>query len=138
MQSSYKKNPIKLAYLEKTKKIFIDICNNNVNDADINYIDIVGSTPLAWAAIMGNNELVSNLLEKGANPNVKVFPLIYQVMKIDWILDPALSIITSLLPSKLKVYLKKDNIIKTVHPHPTMSEAIMEAAAAAYGEVIHL
>ena len=29
-------------------------------------------------------------------------------------------------------------IIKTVHPHPTMSEAIMEAAAAAYGEVIHL
>ena len=29
-------------------------------------------------------------------------------------------------------------IVKTVHPHPTMSEAIMEAAAAAYGEVIHL
>jgi len=30
------------------------------------------------------------------------------------------------------------DIIKTVHPHPTMSEAIMEAAAAAYDEVIHL
>lgn len=29
-------------------------------------------------------------------------------------------------------------IIKAVHPHPTMSEALMEAAAAAYGEVIHL
>ena len=29
-------------------------------------------------------------------------------------------------------------IIKTVHPHPTMSEAIMEATAAAYDEVIHL
>jgi dihydrolipoamide dehydrogenase len=29
-------------------------------------------------------------------------------------------------------------IIKAVHPHPTMSEAIMEAAAAAYGEVINL
>lgn len=29
-------------------------------------------------------------------------------------------------------------IIKSVHPHPTMSEAIMEAAAAAYNEVIHL
>lgn len=29
-------------------------------------------------------------------------------------------------------------IIKSVHPHPTMSEAIMEAAAAAFGEVIHL
>ncbi|MVN22902.1 dihydrolipoyl dehydrogenase [Mucilaginibacter arboris] len=29
-------------------------------------------------------------------------------------------------------------IIKTVHPHPTMSEAVMEAAADAYGEVIHL
>lgn len=29
-------------------------------------------------------------------------------------------------------------IIKTIHPHPTMSEAVMEAAADAYGEVIHL
>ncbi len=29
-------------------------------------------------------------------------------------------------------------MIKSVHPHPTMSEAIMEAAAAAFGEVIHL
>src|SRR5690606_19298587 len=29
-------------------------------------------------------------------------------------------------------------VLKTVHPHPTMSEAVMEAVAAAYGEVIHL
>ena len=29
-------------------------------------------------------------------------------------------------------------LIKTIHPHPTMSEAIMEAAAAAYDEVIHI
>ena len=29
-------------------------------------------------------------------------------------------------------------IIKSIHPHPTMSEAIMEATAAAYDEVIHL
>jgi len=29
-------------------------------------------------------------------------------------------------------------IMKAVHPHPTMSEAIMEAAASAYGEVIHI
>jgi len=29
-------------------------------------------------------------------------------------------------------------MIKAIHPHPTMSEAIMEAAAAAYDEVIHL
>jgi len=29
-------------------------------------------------------------------------------------------------------------LIKSVHPHPTMSEAVMEAAAAAYGEVIHI
>jgi dihydrolipoamide dehydrogenase len=29
-------------------------------------------------------------------------------------------------------------IINSVHPHPTMSEAVMEAVAAAYGEVIHL
>ena len=29
-------------------------------------------------------------------------------------------------------------IINAVHPHPTMSEAVMEAVAAAYGEVIHI
>ena len=29
-------------------------------------------------------------------------------------------------------------ILKAVHPHPTMSEAVMEAVAMAYGEVIHL
>lgn len=29
-------------------------------------------------------------------------------------------------------------MIKSIHPHPTMSEAIMEACADAYGEVIHL
>jgi dihydrolipoamide dehydrogenase len=29
-------------------------------------------------------------------------------------------------------------LIKSVHPHPTMSEAIMEACAQAYDEVIHL
>jgi len=29
-------------------------------------------------------------------------------------------------------------ILKSIHPHPTMSEAVMEATAAAYGEVIHL
>lgn len=29
-------------------------------------------------------------------------------------------------------------IIDTVHPHPTLSEAVMEAMAAAYGEVIHI
>ena len=30
------------------------------------------------------------------------------------------------------------DIIKAIHPHPTISEAVMEAAAAAYGEVIHI
>ena len=29
-------------------------------------------------------------------------------------------------------------VLKSVHPHPTMSEAVMEAVADAYGEVIHL
>ena len=29
-------------------------------------------------------------------------------------------------------------ILKSIHPHPTMSEAVMEATADAYGEVIHL
>ena len=29
-------------------------------------------------------------------------------------------------------------ILKTIHPHPTLSESVMEAVAAAYGEVIHI
>ena len=37
-----------------------------------------------------------------------------------------------------KLEITGHELIKTVHPHPTMSEAIMEAAADAYGEVIHM
>ncbi len=37
-----------------------------------------------------------------------------------------------------KLEVTAHEIIKSVHPHPTMSEAIMEAAAAAYDEVINL
>lgn len=37
-----------------------------------------------------------------------------------------------------KLEVTGEELIKTVHPHPTMSEAVMESAAAAYGEVIHL
>jgi len=37
-----------------------------------------------------------------------------------------------------KLEITGHELIKSIHPHPTMSEAIMEAAAAAYEEVIHL
>lgn len=37
-----------------------------------------------------------------------------------------------------KVGATAKDIIKTIHPHPTMSEAIMEAAAAVHGEMIHM
>lgn len=33
---------------------------------------------------------------------------------------------------------KARDLIKTIHPHPSLSEAIMEAAAAAHNEVIHI
>ena len=33
---------------------------------------------------------------------------------------------------------KAKQLIKTIHPHPSLSEAIMEAAAAAHNEVIHI
>jgi dihydrolipoamide dehydrogenase len=38
----------------------------------------------------------------------------------------------------IKNNLSGKDILHSIHPHPTMSEAIMEAVAAAYGEVIHL
>ncbi len=34
--------------------------------------------------------------------------------------------------------IKAHEIISAVHPHPTMSEGLMEAVAAAYGEAVHL
>lgn len=37
-----------------------------------------------------------------------------------------------------KLEITGHELLKAIHPHPTMSEAIMEAAAAAYGEVIHI
>jgi dihydrolipoamide dehydrogenase len=37
-----------------------------------------------------------------------------------------------------KLEITGHELIKTIHPHPTMSEAVMEAAAAAYDEVIHM
>ena len=37
-----------------------------------------------------------------------------------------------------KLETTEHEIIKSIHPHPTMSEAVMEAAAAAAGEVIHI
>jgi dihydrolipoamide dehydrogenase len=35
-------------------------------------------------------------------------------------------------------HIKTHDIISAVHPHPTMSEGLMEAVAAAYGEAVHL
>ncbi len=49
----------------------------------------------------------------------------------------ATDMIAELVVSK-KLGATGHQIIKSVHPHPTISEAIMEAAAAAYGEVIHI
>jgi dihydrolipoamide dehydrogenase len=46
-------------------------------------------------------------------------------------------LIAELVTAK-KLGVTSHDLIKSIHPHPTMSEAIMEAAAAAENEVIHL
>jgi hypothetical protein len=46
---------------------------NNINDSDINFMDIAGGTPLAWSALLGMHESVIDLINRGANPNIKVF-----------------------------------------------------------------
>ena len=51
--------------------------------------------------------------------------------------DNVSEIIAELVVAK-KAGMKGHDIIKAIHPHPSMSEAVMEAAAAAYDEVIHL
>ncbi|MDR1348378.1 MAG: dihydrolipoyl dehydrogenase [Prevotellaceae bacterium] len=42
------------------------------------------------------------------------------------------------LVTAMNLGIKGHDIIKSVHPHPTISEAIMEAAAAAYGEAVNI
>jgi hypothetical protein len=107
----YKRDITKLASLEKTKKIFIDVCNNTIQDEDINYKDCLHGTPLTWAAILGKYETVQQLINRGADPNVKVFSFLFQVIKIDWILDPALSFILPILPIRLRKFLNKDILL---------------------------
>jgi dihydrolipoamide dehydrogenase len=51
--------------------------------------------------------------------------------------DQVTEIIAELVLAR-KMKITGPEILKTIHPHPTMSEAVMEAAAAAYGEAIHL
>jgi hypothetical protein len=110
--------------IKKSINIFINLCNDFVDDSDIEYIDIAGCTPLGWASVLGKHNLVEDLLKRGANPNVKVFAFLYQMVKIDWILDPALSAIRVLLSPKLKEILQKDKILlgfKTVKEHGYMN-----------------
>jgi len=104
----------KLEYLDKSVKIFLDVCNNIISDQDINFIDVAGCTPLGWAVVLGNYELVKSLLNRGANSNVKLFPYLYQIVSIDWIVEPALSVITQLLSSELKLLLQKDKVMRVL------------------------
>ena len=38
----------------------------------------------------------------------------------------------------LRVETTVEEILKTVHPHPTLSESLLEAAHSVYGETIHM
>jgi hypothetical protein len=83
-----------------------------IDDSDINKVDVTGCPPLGWAVLLGNHTLVKELLDRGANPNVRIFPYLYQMFKLDWILEPALNIITKLLPQKFRDIIQKENILK--------------------------
>ena len=110
--------------LEKSIRIFIDLCNDIVKNEDIHYIDITGCSPLGWAIVLGKDELVEDLLKRGADPSIRIFAFLYQMVKIDWILDPALSAISVLLIPKLKEILQKDKILlafKLIKEHGYMN-----------------
>lgn len=51
--------------------------------------------------------------------------------------DNVTEMIAELVAAK-KLETTGHELLKAIHPHPTLSEAVMEATAAAYGEVIHL
>ncbi len=55
-----------------------------------------------------------------------------------WIVGPNASDLISECALAMESYNSLEDIAITIHPHPTMSEAIMEAAEAALGKAIHL
>jgi dihydrolipoamide dehydrogenase len=60
-----------------------------------------------------------------------------EILGAHFIGDNVTEMIAEMVVAK-KLNAKGMDIIKSIHPHPSMSEAIMEAAAAAHDEVIHI
>jgi len=111
--------------LKKTIETFINVCNNNIADSDLNYIDITGCSPLGWAAVLGKYDYVNDLIKRGSNPNIRIFAFLFQMVKISWILEPALSAVTILLPKHLKNILNKQKILngfKILKEHGYMND----------------
>jgi len=67
-----------------------------------------------------------------------IFDSVYgEVLGAHMIGDGVTELISEIIVAR-KLETTAYELIKSIHPHPTMSEAIMEAAAAAMDEVIHL
>jgi dihydrolipoamide dehydrogenase len=67
-----------------------------------------------------------------------IFDSVYgELLGAHMIGDNVTELITEIVVAR-KLETTSHEIIKAVHPHPTMSEAIMEAAANAYGESVNL
>ncbi len=80
------------------------------------------------ASAMGRNEGFAKL----------IFDAKYGELLGAHIIGPAATEMIGELIVARRLEITGHELAKTIHPHPTLSEAIMEAAAAAYGEVIHL
>ena len=101
--------------LHKSKEIFFNLCNNNVDIENINFIDSIGATPLTWAIIFGNYNLITYLLKNGADINIRVFPFVYQIITHEWILTSALKIFSLLLPEHMQNILDINKIKKILN-----------------------
>jgi hypothetical protein len=101
--------------LEKSKEIFFNLCNNKIDIENINFIDSVGATPLIWAIILGNYNLVNFLLQNGADINIRVFPFVYQIIIHEWILISALNIFSLLLPVHMRNIFEVNKIKKILN-----------------------
>jgi len=105
----------KIQELHKSKEIFFNLCNNKVDLNNINFIDSVGATPIAWAIILGNYDLVKYLLANGADMQIRVFPIVYTIITNEWILTSALKVLSLLLPPKVRDILNINRIKKILN-----------------------
>lgn len=129
-------NPESIDY---TNIPFCTYCTPEIASVGINeklaiqkgYEVLVGKFPFmasGKATAAGNRDgLIKVVIDKNTN----------NILGVSMLGDNVTEMIAEIVVARKKGVTGRE-LLNSIHPHPTMSEAVMEAVAAAYGEVIHL